>query len=166
MDFFYPIVRFFTAGGAFMFPILLTGAIAVAPEPVVELPPEKPKRARTRQAALQPEPEPVAPVAEVSPEKPKRTRTKKVVVAAAEPVVELPPEKPKRTRERKMAVVAPQHEPEPVMELPPEKPKRTRTRKVALVEPVNGVVVETPVLNGVAEPKPKPARSRRTRASA
>jgi biopolymer transport protein ExbB len=30
MDFFYPIVRFFTAGGAFMFPILLTGAIAAA----------------------------------------------------------------------------------------------------------------------------------------
>ena len=30
MDFFYPIVRFFTAGGAFMFPILLVGAIAAA----------------------------------------------------------------------------------------------------------------------------------------
>ena len=30
MDFFYPIVRFFTAGGLFMFPILLTGAIAAA----------------------------------------------------------------------------------------------------------------------------------------
>jgi biopolymer transport protein ExbB len=30
MDFFYPIVRFFAAGGAFMFPILLTGAIAAA----------------------------------------------------------------------------------------------------------------------------------------
>ncbi|HYM43652.1 MAG TPA: MotA/TolQ/ExbB proton channel family protein [Steroidobacteraceae bacterium] len=30
MDIFYPIVRFFTAGGAFMFPILLTGAVAAA----------------------------------------------------------------------------------------------------------------------------------------
>ncbi len=30
MDFFYPVIKFFTAGGAFMFPILLVGAIAVA----------------------------------------------------------------------------------------------------------------------------------------
>jgi biopolymer transport protein ExbB len=30
MEFFYPIVKFFTAGGAFMFPILLVVAIAVA----------------------------------------------------------------------------------------------------------------------------------------
>jgi biopolymer transport protein ExbB len=30
MEFFYPIVKFFTAGGAFMFPILFVGAIAVA----------------------------------------------------------------------------------------------------------------------------------------
>ena len=30
MDFFYPVVRFFTAGGWFMFPILLTGAVALA----------------------------------------------------------------------------------------------------------------------------------------
>jgi biopolymer transport protein ExbB len=30
MEFFYPVVRFFTAGGAFMFPILLVGAVAVA----------------------------------------------------------------------------------------------------------------------------------------
>jgi biopolymer transport protein ExbB len=30
MEFFYPIVKFFTAGGAFMFPILLVGAIATA----------------------------------------------------------------------------------------------------------------------------------------
>jgi len=30
MEFFYPIVKFFTAGGAFMFPILLVGAVAVA----------------------------------------------------------------------------------------------------------------------------------------
>jgi biopolymer transport protein ExbB len=30
MDFFYPVVRFFTAGGWFMFPILLTGAVAIA----------------------------------------------------------------------------------------------------------------------------------------
>src|SRR5260370_34008578 len=30
MEFFYPVVKFFTAGGAFMFPILLTGAISAA----------------------------------------------------------------------------------------------------------------------------------------
>jgi biopolymer transport protein ExbB len=30
MEFFYPIVKFFTAGGAYMFPILLVGAIAIA----------------------------------------------------------------------------------------------------------------------------------------
>ena len=30
MEFFYPVVKFFTAGGAFMLPILLTGAIAAA----------------------------------------------------------------------------------------------------------------------------------------
>ncbi len=30
MEFFYPIVKFFTAGGAYMFPILLAGAIAIA----------------------------------------------------------------------------------------------------------------------------------------
>ena len=30
MDFVYPIVKFFTAGGVFMIPILLVGAIAVA----------------------------------------------------------------------------------------------------------------------------------------
>src|SRR3974390_3379234 len=30
MEVFYPIVKFFTAGGAFMFPILLVGAVAVA----------------------------------------------------------------------------------------------------------------------------------------
>jgi biopolymer transport protein ExbB len=30
MEFFYPIVKFFTAGGIFMFPILLVGAVAVA----------------------------------------------------------------------------------------------------------------------------------------
>jgi biopolymer transport protein ExbB len=30
MEFFYPIVKFFTAGGAFMFPILFVGAVAVA----------------------------------------------------------------------------------------------------------------------------------------
>jgi biopolymer transport protein ExbB len=30
MEFFYPIVKFFTAGGAYMFPILLVGAVAVA----------------------------------------------------------------------------------------------------------------------------------------
>ena len=30
MDFFYSFIRFFTAGGAFMFPILLVGAIAIA----------------------------------------------------------------------------------------------------------------------------------------
>lgn len=30
MEFFYPVVRFFTAGGWFMFPILLTGAVAAA----------------------------------------------------------------------------------------------------------------------------------------
>jgi len=30
MEFFYPIVKFFTAGGAFMCPILLVGAVAVA----------------------------------------------------------------------------------------------------------------------------------------
>ena len=30
MEFFYPIVKFFTAGGAYMFPILLAGAIATA----------------------------------------------------------------------------------------------------------------------------------------
>src|SRR6266567_4378188 len=30
MEFFYPVVKFFTAGGAFMFPILLVGAISAA----------------------------------------------------------------------------------------------------------------------------------------
>jgi biopolymer transport protein ExbB len=30
MEFFYPIVKFFTAGGAYMFPILLVGAVAIA----------------------------------------------------------------------------------------------------------------------------------------
>ena len=30
MEFFYPIVKFFTAGGAFMLPILLVGAVAIA----------------------------------------------------------------------------------------------------------------------------------------
>src|SRR5215469_3509725 len=30
MEFFYPIVKFFTAGGAFMFPILFVGAVAIA----------------------------------------------------------------------------------------------------------------------------------------
>ena len=30
MEFFYPVVKFFTAGGAFMFPILLVGAVALA----------------------------------------------------------------------------------------------------------------------------------------
>ena len=30
MEFIYPIVKFFTAGGAFMFPILLVAAIAIA----------------------------------------------------------------------------------------------------------------------------------------
>ena len=30
MEFFYPVVKFFTAGGAFMFPILLVGAVSAA----------------------------------------------------------------------------------------------------------------------------------------
>src|SRR5262252_4536029 len=37
MDFFYSFIRFFTAGGAFMFPILLVGAIAITIERYITL---------------------------------------------------------------------------------------------------------------------------------
>ncbi len=127
--------------------------VEVAPEPVAEEAPAKPKRTRRKkvetveaeaapavEALVETAAEPVAE--EAAPAKPKRTRKKKVeaVEAEAAPAVEVPVE----------AAVEPVAE-----EAAPAKPKRTRKKKVEAVEAEPAPAVEAaPVAEEAAPAEP------------
>ncbi|MEV7414162.1 DEAD/DEAH box helicase [Streptomyces sp. NPDC089919] len=121
--------------------VAAAAATAVAEAPVVEAAPvagapaeeapAKPRRTRTRKAAVAEPTVTEAPAAEApaeeAPAKPRRTRTRKAAEAPVVPAqaTDEPAAKPRRTRKAAVAAEA------PAAEEAPAKPRRTRTRKVA-----------------------------------